>query len=117
MGALIGFLFSGLARIAGWFCVLLSSSATKFLVLKGMLLFLFVTILPVVLNNLIYKIMEIFMNKAASAATAFNSGTSPIVNLTGVGAYIATQIGLPEAVAIVLSAVSISATLRILRLN
>jgi len=117
MGAIVSIIVAGFTRLAGWFGVALASSASRFLVLKAMLLFLFVTILPVVLNNVIYSLLNTFMTKAASASTGFNAGTSPVLALQGLGAYLASQLGLPEAMSIILSAVAIGATLRILKLN
>jgi len=106
-----------LAAIAGWLAQFLGSTALRWIAFKAAMIFLFVTVLPIVLNNLIYKLLNIFMTMASDQASTYGSGTSLVYEFTGVGAYIASRIGLPEAFAITISAVAISATLRIFRLN
>jgi len=117
MASVIRWLFSFGKKLLGFLGISIADGAARGLWLKGALLFLFISVLPVVLNNLIYSLLNTFMTKAASASTAFNAGSSPVLQFTGLGAYLASQLGIPEATSIVMSALAIGATLRILKLN
>jgi len=103
-----------LAPIVAWFGSFVASSVARFIALKILLTTLLVIVLPIVLNNLIVKLMTALYNKAVLVA---GSTDSAMIQLSGLGAYLADSLSLPLIVSILLGAVSVSFTLNILRIK
>jgi len=103
-----------LAPIIAWFGSFVASSVARFIALKILLTALFVVVLPIILNNLIVKLMTALYNKALLEVGTTDSA---IIDLTGLGAFLADSLSLPLIVSILLGAVSVSFTLNILRIK
>ena len=103
--------FPFLVAIGGWFGTLLASSVARFLALKIFLTLLFVTVLPIVLNNFFYKILEMGLSRVTSATGEIQSF---VLQLSGLSAFFASHLQLVSAVSILLSALSLRFTLKVL---
>ena len=81
--------------------------------LKIFILGLFTTVLPTIIYKFITKYMidclNIFVDKTGSSC-----GSSLTIDLVGVGAYLAGQTGIPECLAILMSAVVLKFTLKMI---
>ena len=93
---------------------LLTVETGKFLLYRGLILSLVTFVLPTVLYNLFTRIisemMEYTMNHISSSGL---SGT--MVQLTGIGAWIADNIYLPSAMSIFISALGLRFTLSLFK--
>ncbi len=95
--------------MAGLLAVLLGKILTdnllRFIATKTLLATLFVVVLPIVLNNFVYEIIEYAVNIASSV----NSASLPdlTLNLTGLAGWFASNLYLPDALSVVISAVSV----------
>lgn len=106
---------AAVAAVCGFLAQLLTSSVARFIALKVLLMAICCLVLPVVLNNLFYDILETFINVAQDNV---NLGTTSSIRyaLTGVGAYWGSLLRLPECLSIILSACAVRLTLRLVRL-
>jgi hypothetical protein len=85
---------------------LISVETIKFLAWRGLIMFLMFVALPVVLYNVLTGLIFDFMDYAMSYLSG--SGLSTFtVQISGMGAYIASKIQLPQAVSVYMSFVSI----------
>jgi len=96
MGGLLGALSGVIAKI-------FADNSLRFIALKTVLSTLFIFVLPVVINNLIYKLMEIAFSLVLeihlpSLQTSFS--------FSGLAGWFVAVLRLPEALSVVLSAVS-----------
>lgn len=82
----------------------------QFLALKALLLGLTIVILPIVLKNVFIWIMQ-FINEIVLSAVAGQSIEAQVITLSGVGAYLADCLMVPQSLAVVLSATIIRLTL------
>jgi len=103
-----------LAPIVAWFGSFLASSVARFIAFKILLTTLFVVVLPIVLNNLIVSLMTVLYDKALELV---GTQDSAVIQLTGLGAYLADELSLPLALSVILGAVSLSFTLNVLRIK
>jgi len=92
---------------------LLSSSAARFIALRVVLSFLFITVLPIILNNVFYDIMSIFINSLSSHLSSTHPFT---VQLTGLAAFLASHLQLVSFVSILMSALALRATFKLFAL-
>ena len=74
--------------------------------MKALFLTLMVIVLPIVLKNTITWLIETTYTTVSSAVSGY-SLEAQIIQLTGVGAYLAQHLQLPLALSIVLTALSI----------
>ena len=102
-----------LAVVAGWITEKLAAEALRFFLLKAFLTTLLVFALPIVLNNFIIGILTAVINKASSVASG--GVQSHIMQLTGVSAYFADLLQVPLFLSILLGAVSVRFSLKLLR--
>ncbi len=89
IGSFAGKIFAD--KVVGW------------IALKALLVFLFITVVPLVLNNFLYDIIKIMMDFAsgqAAGATALNGNMS----FTGFAAWLIECFRLPEAFSLLISA-------------
>jgi hypothetical protein len=101
------------ALLGGWFARFVGVSVVRFTILKGMIWFLVMSLLPVVLYNLFSLILEEIMTTAESYIGA--SGVAPIAaELTGLLGWIAGQMQIPAAFSIILSAMVVRASINII---
>lgn len=113
LGAVFVALLPWLASAAGTF---LASHAARYVATKVLLIALMTTVLPVVLMNVIHKLMEKSLEIVNTAWSSGGGGSlqSQTISLSGLAAYLATELRLAEALALVLTAVAISFTLRLI---
>lgn len=90
----------------------IGSSAIRFLAWKTLIIALLTTVLPIVLNKIIYAFIERAINYCNQSVGSVSAVT---VNIVGMGGYLANQLNLPECVSIVLGFVAARFTLRIMR--
>lgn len=93
----------GLGVLAGLIAKILADNSLRFLALKTVLSTLFILVLPVVINNIIYRLLEIAFSlvldiDVPSIQTSFS--------FSGLAGWFVAVLRLPEAVSVVLSAVS-----------
>ena len=105
---------SGLAAwLFGVFNVFLTTIGNHFLATKIIMGVLFITVLPVVLNNLIYDLIETSLNFISSSVTS--EGLEPFsMQLTGLGAWLAEVLKITDAFSVIMSAVAFKFTLRLI---
>ena len=102
-----------IAAIVAWFGEMLSSSVVQFIAFKILLTTLFVIVLPLVLQNLFCKILEIFHNKMLAT---IGDPQATIVQLSGLAAFFAEHLQLPLVISILLGAVATRTSLKLMRL-
>lgn len=102
LGWLAGLLTSMFGR---W----LSDNLTRMIILKGLLVFLMVTILPIVLINTFDYILGEVMDSALMMSRDYMPSDTlhVILRFTGFGAWAAQRARIPEAITIVTTAMSI----------
>jgi len=95
MGAILSLLFGRL----------LTDNLARYIATKTVLVTLFVVVLPIVLNNFVYKLLEYAVNTASSV----NPSSLPdlTLSLTGLAGWFFSNLYLPDALTVVLSAVSV----------
>ena len=84
---------------------ILSDNLARYIAYKTLLATLFVVVLPIVLNNFLYSLLEI----AFSYASSLNSQNLPQITLqiTGLAGWFFSNLYLPDALSVVLSAISL----------
>jgi len=96
MGAILGFLGTMMAKYLG-------DGLLKWIAFKAVMVILFITVVPLILNNFLYDIMEIFKNLVsgqAAGASALNGD----MTFSGFMAWILTCFRVPEAFSLLVSA-------------
>ena len=93
------------------FAKLFSIETIKFLAWRALILFIVFIALPVVLYNIFTGLIFDFLDYALSFLSS-QGLSSHVVSLSGMGAYIASQIRLPEAFSVYLSYVGIAFLMR-----
>lgn len=96
-------MWAWLARAFGTF---LESGVARTLAMKVIILALFVTVLPIILNNFIYDIIKIGMDQMVSR-TGNNQLQPVVVTFTGVAAWLITMARLPDCLSLLLSALGV----------
>lgn len=100
-----------MALISALFAALFGLSSSWFIALKVVLGLLFMTIMPIILKNFFNYLVA----GVLSVVTAQAGGTTPfVVSLVGLAGYFASQIDLPGATSVVISAVALKYTLRMI---
>lgn len=90
----------------------LASSVARFVALKTLLIGLFMIVLPYVLHQIIYFFLDRGLNYANQYSGSLDSAT---VQLTKFGAWLGDALQVPLCLSIILSAVSIRLSLKLLR--
>ena len=107
-------MYAALAVIAAFFSSTFARFVLIFLAVKVLLLALMVTVLPVVLNNLFYSLIEKSMNFMDSQTGYFES---PLVyQASGLMGYLVDSLYLPECLSMLLSALSVRFMLKVMRI-
>ena len=106
MGALLTWLAGAFASLVGY-------SAVRFTAWKLVIYTLTVTILPIVLTNLIYTIIEIALTLADDVQGSYGL-SSVVVQFTGISAWFATHLMIPEGISILLSALTARLALKMI---
>jgi len=108
MHAVIALIGAGIAR-------LLTSSVVKFIAMKMLLYTLFTLILPVILYNVFTRILQEYMDYIAGKISA-EGLSGQMIQLSGFGGWIASEIQLPLCLSMFLSAVLLRFILNTIRL-
>ena len=95
------------------FAKTLSIESVKFIATRAMLYTLFTLILPVILYNVFTRILQEMMDLASSEIQATGLQAT-VIQLTGMGGWIGEHLRIPECFALVMSAVGLAFTLRML---
>jgi len=106
VAGLLSFLGTGLSRI-------FADKVIGFIALKVLLTALFILVVPLVLNNFLYDIMEIVMNFASqqqSGASSLNGSMS----FSGLLAWFLDCFQIPAAFSVLVSAMILRVTLRMI---
>lgn len=108
MGALAALAGSAIAR-------LFLAEGLKWVAFKALLLVLVMTVLPVILKNVFYDLLQVFITAANSKVGSMAPGSfgATVVQVTGMGGWLAAQLKLPECFAVMLAAVSFRVTLKL----
>ena len=101
-----------LAWLSAFAANLFGSSVVSFLAFKVVLYALFVTILPIVLNNVFKKIIDGVISVANTYAGS--GAPSMVVTFTGAAASLVNIVGLPFAFSIIIAACAFKLTLRMI---
>jgi hypothetical protein len=111
MGAIVSAILSWLF---GAFARLFIVFSRHFLATKMVLVTLLMLILPIVINNIIYEILEILLNKANSIAGSQSvpSVLGGVIQFTGLAGYLMACFKIPESFSVVISAIATSFVLR-----
>lgn len=102
-----------LVWLAGAVGQFFASQASKILALKIILTTLMMVILPIVLNNIFYDIVESLLT-TANERIGNSSVTSPTLTLTGLAAFLASYLRLPDALSILITGVVTKVALRMI---
>lgn len=94
-----------LAALATFFLRYISVEVLKYVALRALILSLVVVILPIVVENFLVKIFEESMSIATQQLVQQDFGQ--VVNLVGVFGWVAQMLKLPEAMAVVISAIGV----------
>lgn len=107
ISAILSWFFSAFSRL---FIVIQS----HFLATKIVLVTIFMILFPIILNNIFYEILEIFINKIQSYALSVNVDSSlfRVYQFSGLAGYFISVFKIPESFSVVLSAIAVSFTLR-----
>lgn len=103
MPALLLFLGSTIAKI-------FTDKVLGWIAMKTILVFLFLTVVPLLLNNFIYDLIEIMMN-FASGQSAGASALNGQMTFSGFMAWLIECFRLPEAISLLISALVLRLTL------
>jgi len=108
MGALAALVASAIARF-------FLAEGVKWIAFKAVMLVLFMTVLPIVLKNVFYDLLQTFMSTAASKMGGVSTGSlaAHTVQISGMGGWLASVLKLPECFALILSAVALRLTLKL----
>lgn len=103
MGAILSYLGSSMAaifadKILGW------------IALKAVLVFLFIIVVPLLLNNFMYDIIKIMMDFSSSQASGAAS-LNGAMTFSGFAAWLMECFRIPEAIAIMVSALALRSIL------
>ncbi len=79
-----------------------SDNLARFIALKTVLATLFIVVLPIVLNNFVYELLEYLFESVSSAP--YDSLPDLTFSLSGLAGWFAAQIYLPDALNVILSA-------------
>ena len=104
--AIVGFLGSVFAKI-------LADRLLAFVALKALLVFLFIVVVPIVLNNVIHDMLSLsmdLMSAEAAGATGMDGG----MDFTGFLGWLCVCFKIPECMAVLISAIQLNLTLKLI---
>lgn len=96
-----------LSWILGAFTRLFAVMASNVLATKIILATLFMVILPIVINNIIYDLMDVVFTATSAYATEHTPGMPTSVSFTGLAAYMCEELGIIDGMSVVLSAMGV----------
>lgn len=107
MAIKLGSLFSVMtAWFAGAFARLFTLLLNNFLAMKLVLGVIFIVILPIIINNAIYWLLDDVFN-SMNAFVAGHEYTLPNVSFSGLLGYFMVEMGIPDCLSVVLSGMAL----------
>lgn len=107
-----------LGRIFGWFGVafgkVMADKILMFFAIKAIAVFLFIVVVPILLNNTMYDFIEIGMNFAGGQVGSVMDGS---MNFQGFAAYLIEAFRISEALSILIGALSLRLALKMIPLS
>jgi hypothetical protein len=104
----MGPLLAALLRwFLGVFTRLFALAATHFGATKIIFVTLFVVILPIIINNILYDLMDYVFTAVQGFAGSQTLGIPQTIQFAGLAGYFLTQFGLVDAFAVILSCMAI----------
>lgn len=98
----------------GWLgAKILSDGLLKWIAMKAILLVLFVVILPIVINNLMYDVIEIMFNFVLGKIGSLELGET-VQNVTGVAGWLIVNCKISESLSVILGAVAMRMSLNMI---
>lgn len=97
-----------LAWLAGVFATFLSSSVARWIAWKTIISLVVITILPIVLNNIMYDVIEAAIGLVSSNASGV---TSWVAVFTGLTAFLFQHLRVPDCISVLMSAIAVRYTL------
>jgi hypothetical protein len=101
-----------LALLSGLFSALFSTTSAYYLAIKAVIVTLMMVVLPILLKNFFTWIVSGVL--AVIAGSPLGTASPTIVSLTGLAGYLGSSLGIPAAVAVILSAVATRFTLKLI---
>ncbi|MCF6205080.1 MAG: hypothetical protein L3J59_15660 [Methylococcaceae bacterium] len=102
---------AAVASIIAWFGSFLTASVIRYIAIKAVIVGVVVIILPIVINNIVYKFMQMAVNFAGNNSPDNSFIGSLTFNASGMLAYVIDAMSIPEAFSIVMSALALKFTL------
>jgi hypothetical protein len=100
-----------LALLSGLFAALFSNGTAWYLALKTILGFLFITVLPIILNNFFKMIIDGLL----SLISSYVGTVSPLAaDFSGLAGFFIMNLGLPACFSVVFAAIAFKFTLRLI---
>lgn len=100
-----------MALLSGLFAALFSETAAYYVAIKVVLTTLFITIVPIILNNFFKSILD----GVLSLVSTYAGSVSPMtVSFTGLAGWLANELQLPGCFAVIFAAVALKVTLRMI---
>lgn len=111
MGAVVSAILSWLF---GAFARLFVVAQMHFTATKIVLVTIFMLLFPVVINNIIYEVLDIFLKSLQERIATVNIDTTlfHIYQFTGLAGWLLAKFKIPESFSVVISAIAVSFTLR-----
>lgn len=103
MPAILSFLATILAKFLG-------DNVLRFIAGKALLFFLFVTVIPLVLNNFLADILEMSFSLVSDSINP--ASFNPAVSLSGLAAWLSAQLRVSECLSVIVSSLIAKVTLR-----
>jgi len=102
-----GFFTAILSWFLGAFTRLFGVMAANVLATKVILITLFMVVLPIVINNIIYDLMDVIFSATTSYAQNVSPDLETSLTWTGLAAYMGEQLGVIDAISVILSAMAV----------
>ena len=108
---------AALAAVAAWVTSHFTLEIAKAVFEKAILYLLFTVVLPIVLWNLLGKVLEYFMGRVQSVIEAGGDPPSMVYQATGLLAWVLDQCYFPQCIALIVSAVALRWVLNVMTLR
>lgn len=100
-----------MALLSGLFAALFSETAAYYVAIKVVLTTLFLTIVPILLNNFFKSLVDGML----SLVSTYVGSVSPMaVSFTGLSGWLANELQVPACFAVIFAAVALKVTLRLI---
>lgn len=100
-----------ISALSGLLARLIGDSVIRWLAFKALMVLLIVTVLPIVLNNFLYEIIQTIFD-IVSANTGSSSGQ--VLSYSGLTAWFIQVLKLPECLSVLMAALSVRVALRLI---